>query len=132
MEGIIYKFTDSDGKVYIGQTTDEEKRMRQHYYDAKNGSTSRFHIALRDKNFDFKYKVLVRLESDKEEDLKDSMNQLEHFYIIKYKANNPFFGYNGNAGTSYKVEEDVVQNTIIEKICNLEKEVELLKQNIKH
>ena len=132
MEGIIYKFTDSDGKVYIGQTTDEEKRMKQHYDDAKNGSTSRFHIALRDKNFDFKYKVLVRLESDKEEDLKDSMNQLEHFYIIKYKANNPFFGYNGNAGISYKVEEDVVQNTIIEKICNLEKEVELLKQNIKH
>ena len=29
MEGIIYKYTDKEGKVYIGQTVNEEKRIKQ-------------------------------------------------------------------------------------------------------
>lgn len=30
MKGIIYKYTFPDGKVYIGQTRNPEKRKREH------------------------------------------------------------------------------------------------------
>lgn len=99
MEGIIYKYTDKDGKVYIGQTINEEERILAHYSAAKNLSDkSRFHTALREKNFEFDYSVIVRIQSDNKQDLKDSLDMLECYYIYRYRANNPFYGYNGNAG----------------------------------
>ena len=36
MKGIIYKYTFPDGKVYIGQTRNPEKRKREHI-DPKTG-----------------------------------------------------------------------------------------------
>ena len=36
MKGIIYKYTFPDGKVYIGQTRNPERRKREHI-DPKTG-----------------------------------------------------------------------------------------------
>ena len=40
MKGIIYKYTFPDGKVYIGQSRNPEKRMRDHL-DPKTGSVNK-------------------------------------------------------------------------------------------
>ena len=107
MEGIIYKYTDKEGKVYIGQTVNEEQRIKHHYYCAKNkDDNSRFHNALRDQNYEFDYQVIVRIQSDDKQNLKDSLDMLEYYYIYKYRANNPFYGYNGNAGHLPLRDED--------------------------
>jgi len=35
MKGIIYKYTSPSGKVYIGKTINEKKRLYRHKYDKK-------------------------------------------------------------------------------------------------
>jgi len=45
--GIIYKYTSPAGKIYIGQTIDEKKRISQHKTDSRN-KLDKFHTALRE------------------------------------------------------------------------------------
>ncbi|MGL5964449.1 MAG: GIY-YIG nuclease family protein [Fusobacteriaceae bacterium] len=48
MQGIIYKATFPNGKVYIGQTTSSiEDRKIQHVSDCHKGSKNKFHTAMR-------------------------------------------------------------------------------------
>ena len=41
IEGIIYKYTSPSGKVYIGQTIDEQNRRATNYYKTHKSSVAK-------------------------------------------------------------------------------------------
>lgn len=101
--GIIYKYTNTiNGKVYIGQTTDEAKRYRDHMLRNKKNDSPYFHKAIDKYGFDkFEYKVLYRVYCSNRQDLINTLNQKEIAAVKFFKSHNPEFGYNltiGGAG----------------------------------
>lgn len=83
--GIIYKYTNRiNGKVYIGQTTNEEKRKKDHrgaYID------SPFHRAIRKYGFEnFDYEVVFETISSDPDRLKFLLNTMEIYFIRKYNS----------------------------------------------
>lgn len=96
VDGIIYKVTcETNGKIYIGQTTKSlYMRKQQHKYRAFKGDRrSAFQVAILDEGFDnFKWEILIAVESQ------DELDRWEKYYIEKYKSNNPKYGYNLNSG----------------------------------
>lgn len=101
--GIIYIYTSPSGKVYVGQTINEKVRKYQHKWYADNGYSGYFYKAIRKYGFEsFEYGVLYQTSSNDKKQLKILLDQKESYYIRKYKANNPKFGYNlteGGEGT---------------------------------
>ena len=93
MKGIIYKYTFPDGKVYIGQTRNPEKRMRDHV-DPKIGPGNKGFWEAYQRFGTYEYEVIRELESDNEDELIDLLNRWESGYIYQYKADNPEYGYN--------------------------------------
>ena len=60
---LIYQYTSPSGKSYIGKTKEvrENRRKYEHFNDARNGSKTSFHNALRKYGVDnFDYQVLMR------------------------------------------------------------------------
>ena len=106
MEGVIYKYTNKiNGKVYIGQTIDEYRRIWNH---RKACDDSLFHRAVRKYGFDsFEYTVLERVDED-------LLNGREVVWIEQYKTNDRKFGYNltsGGEGTrGYKYTDEQRKN----------------------
>lgn len=95
MKGIIYKYTSPSGKCYIGQTYRENKRKKEHINSAKSGSKCAFHKAIRKYGIDnFKYEILIEVESESIKELKEKLNNLEVYYINKFKSNKLENGYN--------------------------------------
>lgn len=88
MEGIIYKYTNKiNGKVYIGQTIDEEKRKSEH---RRCTNDCLFHRAIKKYGWDnFEYEVIERVDSEK-------LNEREIYWISEY--NSCEFGYNVSIG----------------------------------
>ena len=93
MKGIIYKYTFPDGKVYIGQTRNPEKRKRDHI-DPKIGPVNKGFWEAYQRFGTYDYQVIREIESDNEDELIDLLNRYESGYIHQYKANNPNYGYN--------------------------------------
>lgn len=100
--GIIYKFTSPNGKVYIGQTVNEEHRKSVHRNQAKNPKDY-FHRAIRKYGFEnFKYEIIFRTKSKDTDKLKYLLDTMEKYFIKKYDSTNPSIGYNltiGGEGT---------------------------------
>lgn len=93
MKGYIYKYTFPDGKVYIGQTKNLEKRKRQHIDPNLGPANSGFWAAYcRFGKYDFE--VLKVLEYDNEDELNFYLGRWESGYIYQYNATNPDYGYN--------------------------------------
>ena len=96
MEGIIYKYTNSvNGMCYIGQTINEEQRMRRHFYEASRESRikGKFHKALHDYGPDaFVYEKVEIIYSDSKERLKELLDIAEAKYIKLFDSYNN--GYN--------------------------------------
>lgn len=92
MKGIIYIYTNAlNGKVYIGQTTQEEKARKCQHKTSKDNLP--FHCAIRKYGWDnFHYETLKEIYSDSKEDLMLLLNFWEKFYIKEYKSN--IIGYN--------------------------------------
>ena len=84
----IYIITNTlDGKIYIGKHT--TNTLNDNYFG------SGLHIKRAIKKYgkeNFTKEILAYT------DTKDSLNQLEKYYIRKYKAQNPKIGYNLTAG----------------------------------
>lgn len=100
MKGIIYKATDSwNGKVYIGQTvTTLKHRRREHEEDARNeGDRSLFHVALIQRNFDFKWESIDTVEGDADY-VHHFLNVAEEYHILKCRAAEEDYGYNSTYG----------------------------------
>ena len=96
----IYKYQNKlNGKVYIGQSIDIERRQYNHkssaYNEKANDYNSQFHQAIRKyglENFDFE----IIAELTPEEYTKQILNQLEIFFIRYYDSFKN--GYNATEG----------------------------------
>lgn len=99
--GLIYRYVSPSGKSYIGQTTDELKRKRQHKqaaYNEKDKSYNyKFHTAIRKYGFDsFKYEILYTIFCNTLEELINILNEKEIYYIGLYDSYRN--GYNMTIG----------------------------------
>ena len=85
--GVIYMYTSPKGKVYIGQTINEQSRKTDHRRRTVNSNTH-FGAALRKYGYEnFKYEVLYRtkLYWDIEKIIK-ILNKLEPAYVVLYNS----------------------------------------------
>lgn len=100
MKGYIYKYTFSDGKVYIGQTRrNPEVRHREHLSQSVGKTNPGFWEAYQ-RLGEPAFEVIDTIEATREVDLVDYLNRAETFYIEMYKAADPKHGYNKKtAGT---------------------------------
>jgi hypothetical protein len=123
MKGIIYKYTFPDGKVYIGQTRNPEKRKREHI-DPKTGPVNTGFWEAYQRFGTFEYEVIREIESDNEDELIDLLNRWESGYIYQYKSDNPEYGYNRTSYASVGIESKIilrrVYNAIQEDFFNSE------------
>lgn len=99
--GLIYRYESPSGKSYIGQTTNEQKRKFQHkqcaYNEKSKSYNHKFHIAIRKYGFDsFKYEILFTVFCNSLEELIQTLNQKEIYYIGLYDSYNN--GYNMTIG----------------------------------
>lgn len=93
--GVIYLVTNkTDGKVYVGQTVNFKKRLRQYKYLRCKGQTKLYN-ALSCHGFEnFLFEIL-----DEAID-KTQLDFLEIFYIEKFESLSPLKGYNLLSGGS--------------------------------
>lgn len=112
-QGIIYKYTNiNNGKIYIGQTTEEKVRKYKHRKEAfKEGG--KFSKAICQHGFEnFTYEVLFRtVETENLEQLKRVLDTMEIAYIKFYDSYRN--GYNATLGgggiIGYKHSEETKQ-----------------------
>jgi hypothetical protein len=82
MIGIIYKYTAPNGKIYIGQTLNEEIR-RKEFFNQTKYSVFKFNNAIKKyKPENFEYEVLYKKEYNNQEEAFIDLNEQE----IKYKT----------------------------------------------
>lgn len=127
MKGIIYKYTFPDGKVYIGQTRNPDRRIREHI-DPKTGPVNSGFWEAYQRFGTYEYEVIREIESDNEDELIDLLNRYESGYIYQYKADNPEYGYNrtsfATVGTEGRRILRCAYNALQENFFN--SEIELL------
>lgn len=112
----IYKITNQiNGKVYIGQSRDIKHRRCCHEYDLKNNRHKNPHLQRAyNKNPEaFTFDIVCTC---KEEDL----DELEIFYIRKYRSTDQEHGYNLDSGgnSSGRVSEETRAKISKSKIGN--------------
>lgn len=97
IKGIIYKYTNIDnGKVYIGQTINEEERIKQHKYAYDK---TPFEKAVKEEGFDnFKYSVIYRVTGWNKDLVCKVLNLMEVYYIELYNSTLKSNGYNIDIG----------------------------------
>lgn len=100
----IYKITDQiNGKIYIGQSNDIERRWSEHRKKSKTGTTQLYQAMQEHGLENFKFEII-------EECLLEELNNKEQYYINYF--NSAYEGYNMN-------NVDRPQYTITEEIANL-------------
>lgn len=124
INGIIYMYTNkNNNKVYIGQTINEEERIKQHKYAYDK---TPFEKAIKEEGWDsFNYSVLYRVKGWDKKLVTNVLNSMEQYYISKYQSTLKNKGYNVNIGgkthlfnnTNAKLkclETGVIYNNILE------------------
>lgn len=97
MKGIIYKYTSPSGKVYIGQTLNEEQRRKDFLGKAYKYAGMRINNArMKYGPENFEYEVLYEKEFETKEEALQTLNPLEEEYIKEY--NSIQTGYNISKG----------------------------------
>lgn len=115
--GYVYRFYClTSQKNYIGITTqDINRRWDQHKNESLGKQVfkdTHFHRAIRRYGWDnFERTILLRLESDSEEQLLESLNQLEQYYIQKYDSYNN--GYNSTKGGKGVISHTIQRKVIV-------------------
>lgn len=110
MEGIIYKYTNKiNGKVYIGQTVNEEQRMCAHKYGYEK---CYFHSAIKKYGWEnFDYEVIERLD--------ESLLDEREIYWINFYQSFGEKGYNltqgGDGSRGKKLSDEHKQKLITGK-----------------
>lgn len=108
--GIIYKYTSPSGKVYIGQTTNEQSRRNNFLKSNESYAGDKIDKARQKYGpQNFKYEVILRVETEDQKCLIDILNKFETYYISKYDS--IVNGYNilegGEQVPSIKTEEQI-------------------------
>lgn len=113
----IYKFTNlKNNKVYIGKSTDIERRFQAHKRNHLNSNlaeyNTKFYRALRKYGFEsFSFEILEQDMLFTEEEL----NQKELFYIQFYKSTQDEYGYNiQNGGEQTGVPRKITEEQVLE------------------
>lgn len=120
MTGTIYKYTSPSGKVYIGQTLNEERRRNEFLDLSICYAGKRIELARKKyKPENFKYEILEKKEYDNLENALYDLNSMESYYIGKFDSYNN--GYNMTYGGE-GVRGIVFDNDIKTKISNTLKE----------
>lgn len=84
----------SNNKVYIGQSTDINRRWNDHKMKLKNNIHYNEHLQKSYNKYGekfFQYSILC-------ETSKENLNELESYYIQKYQSDNSKYGYNQTLG----------------------------------
>lgn len=111
MEGIIYMYTSPNGKKYIGQTVDEVNRrskfmnLNQRYAGSKIDNARKKYGPE-----NFEYKVLMKVDSDNQDELKSTLNTLEIGLIKMFDTVNN--GYNSSEGGDCGTTTDEIKKKI--------------------
>jgi group I intron endonuclease len=119
IEGIVYRYVSPEGKSYVGQTTNEERRRKDFGIVARHpkGGT----LSYRSKSFrydlerfgveNFTYEVLYKNSYETMEDAQADLWQKEEFFIDYFDSFNN--GYNktlgGNGTKGHKVPKEQVE-----------------------
>lgn len=94
MKGFIYKYTFSDGKVYIGQTRRKpEVRHREHLNQSIGKTNPGFWDAYQ-RLGEPTFEIIDTIEDEREMALVVRLNAAETFYINLFQAADPRHGYN--------------------------------------
>lgn len=123
----IYKFQNkTNGKIYIGQSKDVEKRKQQHFEHAFNVKRHDydciFHRAIRKHGIDnFEFKILEQCASS-------DLNEKEQYYIQQYNSVMPN-GYNMTLG-GYSAMGTKLSLEDVENITKLLKETDISNKAI--
>ena len=119
IEGVVYRYVSSDGKSYVGQTTNEKRRRIEFATIANNPNSQR--QSYRSKTFrkdlakfgrkSFTYEVLFRGQYATKEEAQADLWQKEEFFIAYFDSYNN--GYNdttgGNGTKGHKLSEQQVE-----------------------
>lgn len=114
MTGYIYRYRNKiNGKVYIGQTIDVERRKKEHLQCCENNTGFTFHRALRKYGYDnFEFDILHKVEANKPY-FKIRMDELEMKEIQCHRSITPN-GYNiasgGQGGDNGKAVHEWAQS----------------------
>lgn len=113
MMGIYSIKNKINGKIYIGQTQDIDKRWNQHINNLNKNKHINIYLQnawnkYGQDNFDFN---VIEITNTKIE-----LNDKESYYIKLYKSNNSEYGYNlTNGGEGYSLNEDVKERISLSK-----------------
>lgn len=116
MKGTIYKYTFSDGKVYIGKSIRAGQRMKEHFDKNAGPSNPGFYEAYQ-RLGEPTYEVLFEEDFSNILDLQVTLCAVESYYIRIYNATNPECGYNKRdvssftPGSKRKIEDKVAEIT---------------------
>ena len=110
-KGIIYKYISPSGKIYIGQTINESQRRKTFKNINLRYAGGKIDIARNKYGPDkFKYSIEAIIEKENREELLNSLNELEIYYISKYNSfengyNSTLGGENGHIITEEEKEK---------------------------
>lgn len=119
----IYKFTNkTNGKIYIGQSINIERRYYEHF--KRDDSKNYFHRAIKKYGKDnFFFEIL-------EECLEEDLNDREKYYITIYNSNNRKLGYNstggGDGAESKKIKQYDENGKLIKIFSSITEAAEIL------
>ena len=101
--GIIYKYTSPSGKVYIGQTMQENERRQTFLNPNKIYAGKKINAARQKYGVNnFEYQVIFRVSSLIKEEVKEILNQKEIQYIKMFDSY--YNGYNSTIGGNNTTE----------------------------
>ena len=94
MKGYIYKYTFSDGKVYIGQTRRSVEQRDREHFDKKIGKANPKFWEAYKKLGKPDFVIIETIEEERVQDLVKALNEAETKYIEHYNSADSVFGYN--------------------------------------
>ena len=116
MKGYIYKYTFSDGKVYIGQTRRPPAIRNMEHFSKIIGKTNPNFWEAYNKLGKPNYEIVETIESARVQDLVERLNELETKYITDYDASNPEHGYNIRNHANVAIPRDAVLDKEFDRI----------------
>lgn len=116
LEGVVYMYTFPNGKVYIGRTCRApEVCHNEHLHPTPHLCNREYLSALREQG-EPKYEILETVRNADREELIQSLNEREDFYIQQFQATNPEKGYNRKF--TLEVDSEMKAKRIDEQIEN--------------